>query len=87
MGLFDWLKGPKTTAQTEDVIWLTRKAKLAAVPRQVNEALTLHSRRLCAKVANRPETTKRCNVHTNCGVVPNFVLEESGVDLWMVRAW
>ena len=39
MGLFDWLKGPKTTAQTDDLIWLTRKAKFAAVQRDVADAL------------------------------------------------
>ena len=39
MGLFDWLKGPQTTAQTEDLIWLTRQAKFAAVQREVADAL------------------------------------------------
>ncbi len=39
MGLFDWLKRPKTTDQNEDLIWLTRQAKLAAVRREVADAL------------------------------------------------
>lgn len=82
MGLFDWLKGPKTTAQTDDLIWLTKQAKTAAVQREINEALTPHPCRLCTEVAKRAETTKRCDGQANCGVVPNFVLKESGIDLW-----
>ena len=39
MGLFDWLKGPKTTAQTQDLIWLTRQAKFAALKQGVAQAL------------------------------------------------
>jgi hypothetical protein len=39
MGFFDWLRGPQTTAQTDNWIWLTKQAKFAAVQRDVAQAL------------------------------------------------
>jgi uncharacterized protein len=49
--------------------------------------ITPHPSRLCTEVAKRPDTIKWADGRANFGVIPEFVLEEWGVDLEMERTW
>ena len=49
--------------------------------------ITPHPTRLCTEFAKRPETIKWADGRASFGVIPNFVLDEWGIDLEKERAW
>ena len=69
---------PDVTIQT---CWDSDRLDLSRV------GITPHPSRLCTEVAKRPETIKWADGRASFGVVPEFVLDEWGVDLEKERAW
>lgn len=49
--------------------------------------ITPHPDRLCTDVAKRPETIKWADGRASFGIIPDFVLEDWGIDLTKERAW
>ncbi|MCA9142604.1 MAG: hypothetical protein KDB05_07450 [Planctomycetales bacterium] len=49
--------------------------------------ITPNPNRLCTEIARRPETIKWADGRASFGVVPEFVLEQWGVDLERERSW
>jgi len=69
---------PDVTIQT---CWDSDRLDLGRV------GITPHPSRLCTEVAKRPETIKWADGRASVGVVPNFVLEDWGIDLETERSW
>ena len=46
-----------------------------------------HPSRLCTDAAKRPETIKWADGRASFGVIPDFVIEEWGIDLQKERSW
>lgn len=69
---------PDVTIQT---CWDSDRLDLGRV------GITPHPRRLCTKCAKRPETIRWADGRASFGVIPNFVLDEWGIDLEKERAW
>ena len=69
---------PDVTIQT---CWDSDRLDLGRV------GITPHPTRLCTKFAKRPETIKWADGRASFGVIPNFVLDEWGIDLEKERAW
>jgi uncharacterized protein len=69
---------PDVTIQT---CWDSDRLDLGRV------GITPHPSRLCTEIAKRPDTIKWADGRASFGVVPNFVLEDWGIDLEKERAW
>jgi uncharacterized protein len=69
---------PDVTIQT---CWDSDRLDLGRV------GITPHPTRLCTEFAKRPETIKWADGRASFGVIPNFVLDEWGIDLEKERAW
>ena len=69
---------PDVTIQT---CWDSDRLDLGRV------GITPHPTRLCTTFAKRPETIKWADGRASFGVIPNFVLDEWGIDLKKERTW